>query len=85
MLNHSGQLQEAESEPLFITTIINVFELVHPLIWKKKTHKANCFVLRRTIFLTVRKQIKTCCLDCSSWHVKIIELDWLNYVLGKCC
>lgn len=52
---------------------------------EKKIHKANCFVLRRTIFLTVRKQIKTCCLDCSSWHVKIIELDWLNYVLGKCC
>lgn len=39
MLNHSGQLQEAESEPLFITTIINVFELVRPLIWKKKHTK----------------------------------------------
>lgn len=37
MLNHSRQLREAESEPLFITTIINVFELVRPLIWKKNT------------------------------------------------
>lgn len=37
MLNYSRQLREAESEPLFITTIINVFELVRPLIWKKNT------------------------------------------------
>lgn len=57
----SATAVKGKSKPAFISATINVFKLVQPLIWEKK----NPIISHRTISITGRKQIKTCCSDCS--------------------